>query len=250
MAFDLTLKTTFGKISAQYDAVRSSYPNELITNACSTAEINQNTTVLEIGCGSGKATTQIAPLCKKLTAIDISTELIQIAKMHTTKFQNVNYLNTSFEDFHTTNKFNTIVCAMTWHWLNSQIKYKKTHDLLITNGHLALFWIHFNFNANEKMKQIRKTLQKHCPNFIDWNETNPTTEIPTDLFYLKTSENYEVKKQLTADELNQLLATYSFVSSLQEKKQEVLFQEIRDFLKDEKILVHFNCPLIVMQKQP
>lgn len=50
----------FNKAAEYYDRFRPSYPQEIIEELISEAEISKGSKLLEIGAGSGKATSQFA----------------------------------------------------------------------------------------------------------------------------------------------------------------------------------------------
>ena len=80
MELDRGLKKTFGTISAVYDSARASYPDELIEDIVKISKINATSKILEIGCGSGKATYLFAKRGYTILGIDISFELINFAR--------------------------------------------------------------------------------------------------------------------------------------------------------------------------
>jgi ubiquinone/menaquinone biosynthesis C-methylase UbiE len=48
---------TFNGVAAAYDTYRSGYPSELFSDLIAFAKLRPNNRVLEVGCGSGQATT-------------------------------------------------------------------------------------------------------------------------------------------------------------------------------------------------
>lgn len=62
--------------------------------------INENDSVLDIGCGAGKYSIAIADKCKDVTGIDISSKMIQFAKekAHEFKKNNINFIKEDWEN--------------------------------------------------------------------------------------------------------------------------------------------------------
>ena len=60
MPFDFGLRTTFNNVAELYDEVRPGYPEALIEDALTLSEIPPDGRILEIGCGTGKATLPFA----------------------------------------------------------------------------------------------------------------------------------------------------------------------------------------------
>src|SRR6478609_7068458 len=50
---------------------------------------NQNHTAIDFGCGTGKSFRYLSPLFKKILAVDISAELLDIAKA--SRYQNIEF---------------------------------------------------------------------------------------------------------------------------------------------------------------
>src|SRR3989344_251743 len=128
MTLDRSLRETFGKVSKLYDSVRESYPKELIDDIVAFSEIEQESQVLDIGCGSGQATLLFAERGYKITGIDLSKNLVTLAREKTKNFQKMNYLVGSLEE---TNfipaYFDLIIAAQSWHWVDQKSSYQKVH---------------------------------------------------------------------------------------------------------------------------
>ena len=74
------LKTTFNTAAALYDEIRPGYPEELIRDVVDLSGINDHGRILEIGCGTGKATRPFAERGYELVCLDIGADLIAVAK--------------------------------------------------------------------------------------------------------------------------------------------------------------------------
>jgi len=54
------LNSSFNRVAKDYDEVRPGYPEELIEDIIEITEFPRNGRILEVGCGTGQATTQLA----------------------------------------------------------------------------------------------------------------------------------------------------------------------------------------------
>jgi trans-aconitate methyltransferase len=92
---------------------------------------------LEIGCGTGQLTRQLAGRAFDLTAIDIGAAMVRTARSNvadtTARFQVC-----SFEDFADTGPFDLIVSATAFHWIDPGVGLAKAARLLRPRGWLAL----------------------------------------------------------------------------------------------------------------
>ncbi len=71
--------------------------------------LNNQSNVLEIGCGIGTLTGLLAAKAGKLLAVDISPESIERAKQRLGKFTNLTLMVSDMSDFTTTQKFDFVV---------------------------------------------------------------------------------------------------------------------------------------------
>lgn len=85
------LRSLFDDVAGLYDATRQGYPPEIVDAVCASAGIGRGADVLEIGCGTGQLTRQLAGRGFNLTAIDIGAAMIEAAWRNvtdpTTRFQ-------------------------------------------------------------------------------------------------------------------------------------------------------------------
>lgn len=104
------------KIAEFYDSYAQSQKrtginirHRMIIKKLKSAGLQQNSVVLEIGCGIGTLTSLLVKNCKHLTAVDISPESIQQAKLSLSKHTNIRFEVTDMSDFQTPQKFDFIV---------------------------------------------------------------------------------------------------------------------------------------------
>lgn len=155
-------------IALIYDQVRPSYPAQLIQDIITVTNIGVNSTLLEIGAGTGKATIQFAEEGFKVHAIEIGKDMGEILKEKCHKYPNVSVEIASFEEWIPQNidKYDMIFCAQAFHWLDVTVKYKKCYKLLKEDGHLALFWYNANGDRTEETqvidKKVNDIIQKYA----------------------------------------------------------------------------------------
>ena len=99
---NIELKTTFNTAPALYEDVRPRYPTELIRDVIDLSGLEDNNRVLEIGCGTGKATRPFAERRYELVCLDIGADLIAVARESLTEFPNVSFVEQAFEEWNQT----------------------------------------------------------------------------------------------------------------------------------------------------
>jgi len=71
--------------------------------------------ILEIGCGTGRFTLEIAKKCSKIIGVDFSAKMLEVARKKSKNFKNVRYRQADVRDglkFFETESFDKIVCPL------------------------------------------------------------------------------------------------------------------------------------------
>ncbi|MDR2148622.1 MAG: methyltransferase domain-containing protein [Tannerella sp.] len=117
--------------------------------------IQPNNFVLELGCGTGYFTREIAKTKAKIVAIDISPELLTIAKDNVTgtnvSFFIENAYNTTFED----NQFDCVIGSSVLHHLDIKKALSEMYRILKKDGIIAF--------TEPNMMNPQIALQKNIP---------------------------------------------------------------------------------------
>jgi ubiquinone/menaquinone biosynthesis C-methylase UbiE len=130
-------RSLFDGIAERYDATRRGYPAEVVDAVVATAAIGPGAAVLEIGCGTGQLTRQLADRALHLTAIDIGAAMVAAARRNIADAP-VRFQVASFEDFSGSGPFDLIVSATAFHWIDPGTGLAKAAGLLRPGGWLAL----------------------------------------------------------------------------------------------------------------
>ncbi|HET8583018.1 MAG TPA: class I SAM-dependent methyltransferase [Jatrophihabitans sp.] len=123
---------SFGAVAADYDRYRPGYPEALIDDLVAPAPA----TVLDVGCGTGKAARLIAARGPSVLGVEIDPQMAQVARGHGIPVE-----VGSFEDWDDRGRrFDLISSAQAWHWVDPVRAAPKAARLLAPGGRLALFW--------------------------------------------------------------------------------------------------------------
>ncbi len=102
-------------------------------------ELNKDKTVLEIGIGTGRLALKVAPECKTLYGIDISSKTIKRAKSNLFQFKNIRLICSDFMTYDFNQKFDVIYSSLTFmHIEDKQTAINKVSSLLNKNGIFVL----------------------------------------------------------------------------------------------------------------
>ena len=130
-------RVLFDDVAGLYDATRQSYPAEVVDAVVAQAAIGPGAAVLEIGCGTGQFTRQLAGRGFDLTAIDIGAAMVRAARRNVAD-ETARFQVCSFEDFADGGPFDLIASATAFHWIDPSVGLAKAARLLRPGGWLAL----------------------------------------------------------------------------------------------------------------
>ena len=155
-------------VSQDYDTEQSrfrDYDSE-VRSAIDALGLNEQSVVLDIGCGNGGYTLRLAKCCQHVYAVDISESMLAIARKHAEEqeVRNVTFVNSGFLTYsHKGDKLDAVVTAIALHHLPDfwkQIALKRLCEMLKPGGKLLLIDLVFCFNVEEYSERVENWLQK------------------------------------------------------------------------------------------
>jgi SAM-dependent methyltransferase len=133
------LGRVFNEVPELYDRVRPSYPAALFADLVAVTGIDEKSSVLEVGCGTGQATRPLAELGCRVTAIEPGAGLAELARQRLADNANVAIESSTFEAWDAHNRrFDVMVAASSWHWVDPSVGWRRAHDVLRPDGWMAL----------------------------------------------------------------------------------------------------------------
>ena len=151
----------FNQAAEYYDKYRPGYPQEIIDSLIFVTGITEDSDLLEIGCGSGKATEQIIGTGFNILGIDPGEDLVRIGNERF-KNESVHFAKGRFEEYDfEQKKFDVVYAAQSFHWVPQPVGYQKCADVLKENGYLALFWNMYVLNDNDTDKELLEISKRY-----------------------------------------------------------------------------------------
>ncbi len=133
-------RTHFDSIVAEYETIRPEWTSDIFADITKYAKPDQNKTAIEIGIGTGKATTPILNMGYNVTAIEINPQMAEFSANRFKAYNNFNIMISSFEDAPLDgNSYDLIYAASAFHWVDAEIGLPKALRLLKDGGAIALF---------------------------------------------------------------------------------------------------------------
>jgi SAM-dependent methyltransferase len=129
----------FNEVPEIYDRVRPGYPDELFADLVALTEIEAGASVLEVGCGTGQATRSLAALGYLVTAVEPGAGMAALARQRISSFDHVDVEISTFEEWDDrSRRFDVLVAASSWHWVDPSVGWPRAHDVLRPNGWIAV----------------------------------------------------------------------------------------------------------------
>jgi SAM-dependent methyltransferase len=213
-------RLVFGEVAETYDRVRPSYPSRLVDDVVAFAPLGASDRVLEVGCGTGKATVQFAARGLQMLCLEPSAAMAAVAERNCERFPRVTVHVASFEDWPlATGAFRLLFSAQAWHWVSPDVRLPKARQALAPDGALAVFWNTVEWPDAEMRAEVDDLYQRLAPDLIAKRPGLPGTRSSRSLsvqeledsvlFHSKTKREYRWGETYTTDHYLELLSTHS-----------------------------------------
>ena len=124
----------FDQQAEAYDRVRPTYPDAVIDELL--GPVPAGLDVLDVGCGTGIASRQIAQRGAKVLGVELAPRMAEIARGH-----GVDVETAAFEAWGAAGRtFDRVTSAQAWHWLDLPMATAKAASVLRPGGKLCLIW--------------------------------------------------------------------------------------------------------------
>jgi SAM-dependent methyltransferase len=129
----------FNEVPDLYERMRPTYSDELFADLVAITGMGPQSSVLEVGCGTGQATASLAALGCTVTAVELGAALAERARQRVSGFPNVTVETSSFEDWDDRGRrFDVLVAASSWHWIDPSVGWRRANELLRSDGWMAI----------------------------------------------------------------------------------------------------------------
>lgn len=234
---------TFDEVAELYDRARPRYPEALFDDLSQVADLDVSSRVLEIGCGTGKATLSMADRGYDVTAIELGPRLVAVARRNLSGFRNVRVHIGAFEDWSLPdNPFDLVMAATSFGWVDRTVRYSKSAQALKAKGWLAVFDNrHVAGGDNAFFDAVQACYERFMPGtppglkLPDPSEIrdNATELEATRLFGAPEFRRYYWEQRYTTAEYLDVLSTYSGHILLSRHQRGALFDCITELIESK-----------------
>src|SRR5580698_9025027 len=129
----------FNEAPELYDRVRPAYPPALFADLAAITGTGAGSPVLEVGCGTGQATSPLAALGYAVTAVEPGAGMAGLARQRLADFGTVAIETSAFEEWDDRGRrFELLVAASSWHWVDPAVGWGRAHAVQRPGGWMAL----------------------------------------------------------------------------------------------------------------
>jgi SAM-dependent methyltransferase len=236
------LRATFDEVAEQYDRARPTYPEELFDDLIDLAGLGPRTRVLEIGCGTGKATLALAGRGLRITCVELGTSLAAVAQRKLALFPGVRVVNADFETWRPERAdFDAVVAFTAFHWIPPELRYLKSAALLREGGALAVVATHHVLPEDgdtfflEVQADYDDLLPGGPPGPPDAAAGFAEEMEASGLFRVAGERRYQWDVVYTADEYVDVIDTYSNHRALDDASRTELYERVRARIGDRRV---------------
>lgn len=233
------LKVTFESRADEYHAARPDYPDELYDALVASARLQPAAQLLEVGCGTGKATIPLAARGFEITALEPGPRLSAAARANLAGYEQVRVVQQPFEAWRPSEgeQLDLVYAATAWHWVDPAVGYDLAWHCLRPGGHLAVWMAQHVLpdDADPFFLEIQDVYDE-IGNSLPSEDYFPRPgSLPTDRVAIESSGLFAVTLELefiwtrryTADQYIALLDTFSSHIDMAAWQRDRLYGEIR-----------------------
>ncbi|CAI1739708.1 hypothetical protein SEUBUCD646_0O03780 [Saccharomyces eubayanus] len=151
--------------SSHYNKVRPSYPQSLV-NEVLAFHRGPDRNLVDVGCGTGKATFLFEPYFENITGIDPSSAMLSIAEKEKAERKlgdNVKFINALGEDLSSieSGTVDMVISAEAIHWCNLDKLFQQVTSVLRRDGTFA-FWFYIQPVFVDFTPEASNVYYKYC----------------------------------------------------------------------------------------
>ena len=211
-------QTGFSSAAELYQQVRPNYPQEIVHWLIEELKINKQSTVLDVGAGTGKFLNYLKQSTSNIIAVEPIQEMLEQLKMVHPEIQTQ---QASSHDIPLeSNTIDAILCAQSFHWFANIETLQEFARLLKPQGHLGLVWNQRDESVDwvKALADFVKVYEGDTPRFhsYEWQKV-----FEHHSFFRLASKKVFVQHQIGSveDVVSRRLLSTSFIAAMSDSEQ-------------------------------
>ena len=240
---DQQRRATFDEVAELYDRARPTYPDELFDDLVEIAGLRPRSRVVEIGCGTGKATLPLAGRGLRITCVELGASMTAVARRRLALFPGVEVVNADFESWEPPRAdYDAVVSFTAFHWIEREKRYLLTARVLRPEGALAICMIHHVLPPDAD-PFFMEAQADYDATGMGGNPPGPPEDVEafaeemdaSGLYRVVAERRYRWDVEYTAGEYIDVISTYSENLAAPEERRRRLFDLLRARIGDRSI---------------
>ena len=232
------LRTIFDEDADLYDRARPDYPPALFADLVTLTGIDADSSIVEIGPGTGQATRGLLATGAAITAVEIGASLADRLR---TNLPTVTVVTGAFEDWSPPAPVDLVTSFTAWHWVDREVRAQRVRAALRPGGHLAtVTTAHVRGGTVDFFDRAQECYLRWDPATDPDERLLPPDDIPptadeidaSDLFGPAIHRRYLRDIDYTADTYLDVLRTYSGHRALSDEARNGLLSELRSLIEN------------------
>ncbi len=226
----------FDEIADDYDRARPGYPDALIDDMLAFAAAGSESTILEVGVGTGQLTRGLARRGLSVIGLEPGVRLAALARANLSAFPRVSIIGASFESWSRgTQLFDLVVAAQSFHWVDLGTGLEKASTALRPGGVFAICANIPRRGQSDLDRAIDVCYQRLAPSHRSTGATQRGQLKPAlsacGFFEVRPARQYRWTHSYSGDEYVDLLRTYSDHHLLPPTERAALLEGIRKVIE-------------------
>lgn len=159
------LARIFDEDAELYDRARPGYPPGLYDDLAELAGAGPGSRVLEVGCGTGQATVELAARGCRITAVEAGPRMAAIARRNLAGGAEAEVVTARFENWPLPPEpYDAVVSATAFHWIDPAVRMTRAADALRPGGALAVVRSqHVRGGTEEFFVEVQRCYERFDP---------------------------------------------------------------------------------------
>jgi ubiquinone/menaquinone biosynthesis C-methylase UbiE len=214
---------SFEQVAELYERVRPSYPDEAVDWLADQLGVDSDSTVLDLGAGTGKLTRLFVARAAHVIAVEPGPEMLAQLRRVVPEADAV--LGAAEAIPLADDSVDAVVCGQSFHWFRRGEAMREIRRVLRPGGGLGLIW-----NARDRDDPLQAQVTKLLEPFVPpGREALPTTaaRFVAEAFGELVTAEFRFEQELDADALAGRILSISFVAAAEEPRRRELERQLR-----------------------